>query len=307
MAEDLATAFPDAPADVLDIARTIMAGDVPLAEVLAAMGPEKLNQSWSRPFPDILPDHGHALLRHAVQSRNVPAATALIMAGADAFYNQNEMPFAAVGMDDSPDQYWFPDYHRGNALLSLWIAAGGNVNTAVYPGSSLGTLLTSTIDHNLEGILLLLAAGADPWLTVVLDINADGSEYRSDSFAQKHANADLLANEVAFRAARLGHYRNGPPDQVADVMVLYDRTAQQYVGSTGPDNLHTIWALQKVLPLILEQTDQSPTPAIAALLATTIPQGIGGFFLGPDQIRSPEVPSQLVRNDNQSGTQMWHD
>jgi hypothetical protein len=307
MADELATAFPNAPAAVQDVARMIRAGEVPTAEVLAALGLQTLNQSWSQPFADDLPEMGHTLLRQAVQSRNVAAAGALITAGADAFYNQNEMPFAAVQMDDSPDQYWFPDFRRGNSLLSLWIAAGGNVNTARFPGSSLGPLLVSTIDHNLEGILLLLAAGADPWLTVVLDINTDGSEYRSDSFAQKHANADLLTNEVAFRVARLGYYRNGPPDQVADVMFMYDRTAQQYLGSTGPDNLHTIWAMQKVLPLILEQTGQSPTPAIAALLATPIPEGIGGFFLGASETRSPEVPGQLVRDDNQSGTQMWHD
>ena len=308
MSEEVATAFPDAPAAVLDVARTIVAGDTPTAKALAALGVEKLNQSWSRAYADMLPEHGHTLLRQAVNSRNVAAAAALIAAGADAGYNENEMPFAAVGMEDRVDRmYWFPDYRRGNALLALWTDAGGDVNTAVYPGNSLGTLIAATTGTNLEAILMLLKAGADPWLTVEMKFSEGEGGYVSDSFAQKHANASASSSEVAFRVARLGYYRNGPPDQIADVMFMYDRTAKQYIGSSGPENLHTVWCMQKVLPLILEQTGQTATPAIAELLAMKIPDNIGGFFLGPDETRSAPIADQEVRNDNQTGTKKWND
>jgi hypothetical protein len=305
MTEELAINFPEAPAPVLDVARLIMAGEVPSAEMLAALGVEALNQSWSRPMPDVMPMAGHSLLRQATQSRNVAAAAALIAAGADIHYNEDEMPFAALDMEEPDDLVWFPDYSRGNALLSLWLAAGGEVNSASNPAYGSRSLLQTAPIANLEGIILLLQAGADPWQAPAEGINSDGSIYYGESFAEFNANANPQVLEVTFRVARLGFYRNGTAEQNKRLLELYDQTASQYVGSTGPENLHIIWLLQRVLPLILEQTGQTPTPAIASILATQVPDGIGGFFLAQDEIRSPPDEDQRVTNDNQTGHERW--
>lgn len=305
MTEELARNFPDAPETVLDVARIIMAGEVPSAEMLAALGVETLNQSWSQPMPDVMPMAGHNLLRQATHSRNVAAAAALIAAGADIHYNENEMPFAALDMEEPGDLVWFPDYSRGNALLSLWLSAGGEVNAASNPAYGSRSLLQTAPIANLEGIILLLQAGADPWQAPAEGINSDGSVYYGESFAEFNANANPQVLEVTFRVARLGFYRNGTVEQNKRLLELYDQTASQYVGSTGPENLHIIWLLQRLLPLVLEQTGQTPTPAIASVLATRVPDGIGGFFLAPDEIRSPPDEDQRVTNDNQTGHERW--
>lgn len=305
MAEELAKGFPDAPANVREVARIIIERGVPSAEMLATLGTEQLNQSWSQPMPDIMPSAGHTLLRQAVQSRNVEAAAALIKAGADISYNENEMPFAALQMEEPGELVWFGDYSRGCALLSLWLAAGGEVNAAANPAYNYTSLLQSAPIVNLEGILILLQAGADLWRAAAEGINSDGSVYYGESFAEFNANANPLVLEVTFRIARLGFYRNGTPEQTERLIALYDRMAKQYVGSTGPENLHLIWLMQRLLPLVLDQTGQKPTPAIAAILATPVPDDVGGFFLAADEIRSPPDENQRVNNDNQTGHERW--
>lgn len=305
MANDLAKSFPNAPVEVLDVARIIIDGKVPSEEMLRALGSEKLNQSWSRPMPDIMPSAGHTLLRQANISRNVDAAAALIAAGADIHYNSDEMPFAAIRMEEPGIRVWFSDYSRGNALLSLWISKGGDVNAANNPAYSSRSLLQSAANDNLEGIILLLKAGADPWLALPEGTNSDGSLYYGESFAEFNATADLMTLEIVFRVARLGYYRNGTPAQNKRLLAKYDQAAAQLVGSTGPKNLHRIWLMQRVLPLILEQTQQTSTPAISAILNTYIPDDIGGFFLAEDELRSPNHENQRVNNYNQTGHEFW--
>lgn len=298
--------FPNAPGPVQAVAATIMAGQVPTPEMLGAVMPEDLGRSWSPAYPD-MPEMGHTLLRQAIVSRNVPAAEALIAAGADPFFNAHEMAFLALATpEDRPDgwRYWFADHSTGNAFLSQWIVAGGDVNTSGHAAVSTGPLLTQTAG-NLEAILMLLEAGADPWRRDLKRVTSSGTRIYSRSFFLDHANASEISGEIAFRVALLGHYRNGPPEMVDELIFLYDRTAAQYLGTTGPENLHVIWCIQKVLPLILEQTGREPTPAIAALLATPIPEGIGGFWLAPGEIRSPMEPDQRVRSDNQRGRELW--
>jgi hypothetical protein len=299
--------FPDAPPPVLAVAEAIIAGQVPDPAVLATIAPEDLNRSWSAVLPDSDPEIGHTLLRQAVMSRNVPAVEDLLAAGADPFFNANEMAFRVIRMSDpAAPARWFPDYRTGNTLLALWIAAKGDVNATGRPSFATGTLLADTGD-NLEAALMLLAAGADPWRRVLVDTTSGGTEIYSDSFAHLHANANLQSSEIAFRGALVGAYRNGPPDQVERLIFLYDRTAAQYVGSTGPENLHIIWGMQMALRPILEQTGAAPTPAIARLLDTPIPPDVGGFWLARDEVRSPPDPDQLVRDDNQTGTERWND
>ena len=299
--------FPDAPQNVLEIARIIDEGGLPPQGLITELTDADLNRSWSEiTKPKLLYRRFHSLLRHAVEARNVEAAQALITAGADLFYNQNEMPFAAMAMEDRPDfnLYWFPDYQRGNALLRLWLASGGRVD-ALYPGDSWHSMLLAAPTNNLDALFTLLEAGADPWHQPVGAQFEDGTVYLSDSFHMRNANANPESNEVAFRVALLGYYRGGEPAQIDELLFLYDRTAAQYIGTTGPDSLHSVWCMKKVLPLILDQTDRKATGHIAELLAMQVPDDIGGFWLGPDEIRSPMIPEQLVRNDNQFGYKKW--
>jgi hypothetical protein len=303
---ETARLFAGAPDSVADIARIIGQGGVPDPAQLSSLSPETLNASWVNPLPTIDPTARHPLLRHAVEGRNLAAAAALIAAGADPNYNGSEMPFAAVRMKTETVWYWFPDYTVGNALLALWLKAGGNPDT-VSPAFANDLLLVQTPVDNLEGALFLLAAGANPWQRALVHTTEGGTAIFGQSFHERNATANTLSMEVAFRVGRLGHFQGGTADDVAKLVALYEGVAQQYAGSTGPENLAVIWALQRVLTEVVAQTGQQPSGAIAAVLQTEVPPGIGGFFLAPGEIRSPARDDQIVRNDNQAGRQQWND
>ena len=306
MTEQVQAGFPDAPEEVRAVAAVIIAGGVPDMAALQALGPEMLNRSWSATGTRGRPMDGHGLLRQAVLSLNPAAAEALVAAGADVRFNEGEMPYLAVSTVSADKDLWFPDFSDGNRMLRLWLQAGGDPNAA-WPGDSIGPGLHMVPEQNLEAVLILLAAGANPWFEPPFPGADPDDPIRSASYFEKLANASPIANEIAFRIAREGHYRGGPREVVDKVMDRYERTAGLYVGSTGPENLHLIWAMQKALALIVEQTDTRPGPHVAALLDTQVREGIGGFFLAAGELHSPRDDDQLLRSDNQTGSELWHD
>ena len=284
-----------------DIARLIMMGQVPPTSALTALGAEKLNHGWSSPFPKDYPSARHGLLRQAVISRNFEAAKALMLAGADQFYNDNEMPFDAVRMSVEETMIWFPDYALGTEFLKLWLNSGGDIN-ATCPMWSGGPILHSVAPDNLEGFLFLLKSGADPWFN---PSPADDPTYFYDNFFQLQANATWFSNELAFRIAKEGLYRGGSPDKIAALIAEYEAVAEQYKDATGPEDLRSVWSLQMALNEILPQVNVTPSGAIAELLAIDVPDDIGGFFLAEGEIRSPRDADQLVNNINQWGNERW--
>ena len=110
-----------------------------------------------------------------------------------------------------------------------------------------------------------------------------------------------------FRLAREGLL--GRPTQPArDAMdAAYQRTAGQYIGSTGPENLRTVWRLQMAVGAVYEALGMPVTGDLAALMELEVPADLQGFFLGSGEIRSPDDPDQKVRADNQHGTERWDD
>ena len=301
MDEDLAKGFPDAPADVLAVARTIIDGKVPSPEALAALGQEKLNHSWSQSSPKNFPTAGHSLLRQTVVSGNLEAAKVLITAGADLFYNGNEMPFQAIRMSTGQDRVWFPDYALGNAFLTVWLNNGGDAN-ATCPLWSGGPILQSMQPDNLESTLTLIKAGADPWFN---PSPPDDPTYFYDNFFELQANANAMSNEFAFRIAKEGLYRGADETKAAALVAQYEEVAEQYKDATGPENLRSVWAMQMALKEILPQLGVTPSGALAEMMKITVPSDIGGFFLAENELHSPGDPDQLVTTENQWGTERW--
>lgn len=297
--------FFDAPEQVLDIALQIASGGIPAPDLLAELTPEQMNASYSRPFPEKQPTYGHTLLREAVIQINPDAARALVAAGARTDYNTHEMPYQAVLLETSRERVWYPDYEKGNALLQLWLEQDGDPNQFNTFYGTLGPLLNNVPAFNLEGMMILLKAGADPWLTLVTNVSESGWESESRPFMTTNANASIVSSETMFRLGREGLLKPGPTEHMTKLDQMYQRTATQYLGSTGPQNLGTIWAMQMAVKEVYQALDLPVTGDLAELMAIQVPSGIGGFFLASGEIRSPDDPDQIVNNNNQMGTERW--
>lgn len=304
MASTTVTFFDKAPLEVQNLAAIIARGAAPEPADLAALPDDALNASWGQPEPKNKPIFGHTLLREAVVQRNIEASRALIAAGADIGFNGGELPFLAGRMDNKDQRrLWFPDYSDGLPFLQLWLDNDGSPNAqSPWDGTP---LLSHLPGNNLEAVLFLIENGADPWATQVTSIGSTGYVFRSRPYFEGLANANSIAQEVSFRIANLGHYKNGPPDVIDRIVERYERTAEQFNDTSGPDGLHVVWMMQRTLPLIYEQLGRTPGQEVAKLLAIEVPEGIGGFWLGPDEIRSADIESQRPLNDNQRGSQRW--
>ena len=297
---NVAARFGDAPEGVAAIAETIMLGQELDPTIVAALSPEELNASYSLPFPEKQPLYGHTLLREAVVSGNVAAAGALVAAGANPAFNDNEMPHIAVKRVEGNRNLAFGDYATGNALVQVWLDAGGdpNVHNAFYGG--VGPLLVTAPMNNLEGLMLLLKAGADPWGRVSLS-----ATHKSFTFMSDFSNANLIANEVMFRLANDGLIGPGPAEEVATLIEDYERVSGNYVGSTGPANLATMWRMQKAIGALYPVLDATPAGDTAVLMSTEIPADVAGFWLAEGETRSPETDDQVVTSSNQEGDERW--
>ncbi len=301
----VSTNFPDAPETVTEVANAIIDGAVPTPEQLAALG-DDLDRSWSMPFPSDAPLFGHTLLRQAVLSRNFDAAQALVAAGANPRFNDDEIAFLAVTYHTDGWRVWFPDYRPGMAFLNLWLSSGGDPKARNIYYSSVGDILSSTPSNNLEALLALLAAGADPWAQYKPHDAAPDDDFVYASFFESLANANLQSAEVAFRIAQEGHFAGGPEKVVDEIVASYERVAAQYEDASGPRDQANAWGLKMAMAPIFEQMGRTPGDAVAAVLALDLPEDAGGFFLAEGEIRSPDDEDQRVNNDNQVGNETWH-
>lgn len=297
--------FPDAPQSVVAVVRGIQSGQTPTENEILALGAD-VDRSWSSPFPSVHPTYGHTLLREAVMHRNFAAAMNLVKVGADPFFNENEMAFLAVTYRAPGPRVWFPDYRPGLRFLNLWLSQGGQPSAQNAYHAGFGDVLYNTPMDNLEAILVLLRAGADPWVQTKPEGSLPGETFSYPSFFEGLANGQAIHAEVAFRIAHDGFYRGGPRKSVDGLVANYERVAAQFVDATGPSDLSTAWLLQRVLRSVFEQLERDPGQAVDAVMSRELPDGVGGFFLAPEELRSRDAADQRVNTENLTGSELWH-
>jgi len=280
-----------APDGVRAIARMIAQGGTPPPDALAALGPDRLSQGHPAPTLDFTVDgrpvaFQATLLQEAVMAANLPAATALLAAGADPDVNHGEALFAAV-TTRSPGAAAlaaFPDYDATLAIVEALLAAGANPNLR-RNGVAIDTLLGTALGHwNLGAMLALLQAGADPWVRVP----HSASVFRESVMEElAFGSAATTAAEVLFRLARSGHLPAGDPAQVDRVFASLAAVADEFASGTGPQARHIAWRLDMVLRVLGPALGRAgEAERIRAGLTRFDPGADGGWFLAEGEVRS---------------------
>lgn len=302
--------FTDAPAEIVDLAAKIANPRIALdtyANDIRALSAEVVNASYGTPVVET--DYTHTLLREAVLSGNTTAAALLIDRGADTSYNDNEMPFQAVRLADKSRDYqvWFPDYRSGAKFLTMWLADAETVQiTHPLHGGGIGTLLMHTPIDNLEGIMMLLKAGADPWSLTEVRAPDGGFLYAIPGFFETLARPDPISAEVTFRLAREGFYDNPPEESALRIAAQYRAIARQLSNASSPEDLALAWTMQRAIAEVYKAFGQRGYDSdINNLMRLRIDRMIGGFFLAPGEIRSPDIFDQRVDSARQFGRQKW--
>lgn len=301
----LASRFPNAKPQITEVAAMIMRGEGPDPSQLDRIEAVDLNASYSRPFPKKQPGYIHTLLREAVLSSNLEAVRSLIEAGANIHFNEDEMPHLATQQIAAGRDRAFPDYSVGNAIMTEWLGGGGdpNVHNAFY--GSLGPLLSTVPQTNLEGQLILLRAGADPWHRVLLRVTPSGHEQWSWTWARSVANASPISCEVAFRVAREGLIPLGPKPLMEEMRAEYELAVANHLGGTGPEAQRALWQLRMAIGALFSHLAIEPIGDLNILLSMDILGDAGGFWLAPGEVRSSDDPDQIVRGDHTHGTETW--
>jgi len=304
--------FENAPDHIIFLAANISNPDVSLVDYAASiqsLGKEEINLSYGSPYPDTMPTYGHTLLRQAVVSGNTGAAALLLDQGASVFYNDNEMAFHAVRLFSNRRdlELRFPDYRSGSSFLRMWLDEGGtpNITHPLYGGGT-SFLLSETPVNNLEGILMLLEAGADPWEPFDVNTSQGKLLYKKPSFFVSLATAESIKLEVSFRAAVAGHFANPPASGRADLDSAYEFLANKFRDPKSEAELNMAWVIGKTVQQIYDSFDDLPSTSIQNIRSRGFSPDIGGFFLGPDQFRSPPTSDQRVTSrDQQFGENKW--
>lgn len=311
--QEIVDRFPDAPEEIRNIALGIASDRIPLSsyrEALMALNTEEINASYGVPFPEKAPDYTHTLLRETVISGNTAAAAILLEKGADSSYNDNEMAFQAATLAPQPRTglLAFPDHATGGKLLQLWIAntpeADIDLTHSLYGP---GTLLMNTPISNLEAILILLDAGADPWSGFPIITESGDFLYELDPFFLRLATNDRIANEVAFRLAVAGHYESGPLERKEQLLVSYIRLARDAMSPETPRDHAQMWALQRAIEMILFRFEVNAGGDIRTFLRTKVSDEYGGFYLSEQDIRSPAKAGQRLQEGDPWGPYKWRD
>lgn len=307
---DVAERFPGASPRIQRIASAISDGTVPLAayrDALNALTPGEIAASYETPHPEY-PEYRHTLLREAVMAGNTGVAAILVERGADVTYNDHEMAFQAVTrVPDS--QGWslqFPDLEVAGKLLQLWADRVSDVDVA-HPLYSQGTLLMNTPVYNLEAVLILLEAGADPWSPFPITAPDGGLLYELDPFFVSILGKSQVMSEVAFRAARAGYFDSPPDGGAARIRTALDSAARGFDRPSTDRDHAQVWAFQRAAEEIVTALDITPGPALKELLDRRVPSEIGGFYLAPGEIRSPYEADQRTSSDTPFGRERWPD
>lgn len=301
--------FANAPEHVREIALGIASPDIPLSEYqtrLESLSLQEINKGYGHPFPDRAPDYVHTLMREAVLARNTGAAAILAANGADLSYNDNEMAFQVVNLQPQ-NQQWnlaFPDYTVNAKFLSLWLRQADDVNIS-HPLYDLGTLLTNTPVNNLTSIFLLLESGADPWTPFPITTEDGDFLYEIDPFFIQLVGTDRIANEVAFRAALMGYYNDASDSDRAHLISAYHSVIRSLPAPQSPRDYAERWAVQKTARMIYNEFGLVPSEFIRRFFRDRVPNEYGGFYLGPDDLRSPYTSSQRLNFEDPWGPEKW--
>ncbi|TRW95372.1 hypothetical protein FNJ84_16760 [Paracoccus sp. M683] len=290
---EIQVAYPDAPSALQQVAAAIRAGQPPAPADLAALDTAAIDA------PYIGTDNQRRyLLNDTLLYRNFPAAEALVAAGADVNYADNIMVFNALDMSQGREAVPFVDYSPGIPFLRLYLENGGDPNAQFMRDQS-GNLPLNHQNDNLEGVLMLLEHGADPWLQAP---TPQGTKARSFYDSIAFSASGIVAGEMLFRIADAGHFAGQPVDKVQIVYDIFERSLLDKQGSTRRADLHASWRRKTILAAIIETSGWAPPPRLQALLETPTPDAYGGWHLRPDQLHSgPEFTGPTITD----GTLIW--
>jgi len=310
--KDVLQRVTDAPDHIVDLFVMIANPEEQLntyARLIQNLSAGEVNESYGKPFPQVAPEYGHTLLREAVISGNTGAAAMLLDRGASVHYNDDEMAFQSVSLETGAGKrdIWFPDYSVGSKFLRMWVDRGGNPN-ATHPlyGNGNGSILNHVPKNNLEGALVLLDAGADPWSPFAILTDQGDFLYELPSYFNALATGNRLHTEVSFRLAQEGFYKNPPAEHVQGLKQQFEATAQKFLGKHSRNDRNTVWALKKAYKVIYEEMQETPGPNVRDILRQGFESGVGGFFLAPGEIRSPRRSDQYITNrETQVGSNKW--
>lgn len=165
LAEDVFDPLADqgAPRIYREIVAQVLSGGVPDLERLSGLG-SGLEQSYGiRPQPA---DGGFQyqrrinILEHALRAGNLEAVRAVLEAGHDP--NLAGFGFARAA---APNPTGPPDWSTSPPFLEAYLEYGGNPDYATQT-DSYPLIKVAGVSGNFDGVKVLLAGGADPWIEV---------------------------------------------------------------------------------------------------------------------------------------------
>lgn len=284
---EVAFDYSDASDDVRTVALAIRMGEVPDQALLERIGAERLSAKYlSKVHSDstVIP---YYLLNDTMTEADPPnfaAAEALVKAGADVNYSNNGMVFNALAMMQGPQVVPFPDYSPGIPFLKLYLENGGDPNAQDHRGNW-GFNALRRAHNNLEGVLVLLEHGADPWFQAP-DLE-DQRPQRSFFNRLVGRSGNGVPAELLFRVAHAGYFKDATPEQLQSaVFDQYEQWLKEIEGSNNPADLRQAWHFQTILDAIVETSGVPLPPELARLMENRVPDKYGGWWMRPDQIRS---------------------
>ena len=289
--------YSNAPEEIRAVARVIVTGGVPDAEQLRAIGPEALSQHY------LTTDNQRVSLLNdtmvAAKPPNAAAAEALVAAGADVTYSDNLMVFNALRLRKPSRPVPFFDFSPGIPFLRLYLENGGDPN-ATFKRGNFGTTALERANNNLEGILLLLEHGADPWFQATGMV----TDRLMDSFFVwlGSGTAHSVTAETFFRIAHAGHFKGATAEQLEPIFAFFERVISEDIGSRDPRDLLTVWQMQTIVDAIVETSGVTLPPGLATLMQERVPDQYGGWWMRPDQLHSgDEFVGPMITH----GTLIW--
>lgn len=296
-----------APADIREIAKTVADGGVPDDQALSGLGVEALSRGYHAPSLDFTRDgqpveYLATLLQEAVMAYNLEAAQALLAQGVDPNVNHTEALFMAIERRTpaAPAFMLFPDYDASLPILQALLDAGANPNVQQYGFRYVTPLSLANSVTNLGAMIVLINAGADPWLRSSFPEGGTDDSFMEflASGAGNSADAELL-----FRVLRATDPSAGPTEQVDRIFSQLGRRVDKFATGSGPESRHKAWRLDQVLQLA-GRTFGRPAEAdrIRAHLSDFSYQADGGWYLAEDEIHS-RYDAPLSTPDR--GDQVW--
>ncbi len=290
---EVASDYATAPEDIRAIALAIRQGEVPDQALLDQLGSEALSVRY-------LSDSQQKffLLNDTMLHDNFPAAKALVEAGADVNYQDHTMVFNAIQMHQGPMAVPFPDFSPGIPFLKLYLENGGDPN-APYKRDNTYDPPLHVAHNNLEGVLVLLEHGADPWLRVPTPHGIFGDGYL-DYLA--FASGNGIYAEQIFRIAHAGYFKGASAQELETVLGTFRKFLTNDEGSRAQDDLLQNWQWNAILEAIFDTTGATPDPELARLMKNRVSDEYGGWWMRPDQIRTgDEFVGPMITN----GTLIW--